>query len=184
MHLVGFISLLHYTPDASSSILYVSEIFLSHLKQNLMQIRCSFTSVILTGRHDRKTALTRHKNAHKNHTRPHSKTPLGRVIQKGYSSRYVAAHNCTTSGFRAAFLFWGLLRSTSCYIRVKEERNILHTMKVRKANWTGHILRTNCFWNTPLQVRWKDRSDGTTRKKHKQLLDGLEEKRGYFKLKE
>jgi hypothetical protein len=26
---------------------------------------------------------------------------------------------------------------------VKEERNILHTMKRRKANWIGHILHRN-----------------------------------------
>jgi hypothetical protein len=29
--------------------------------------------------------------------------------------------------------------------RVKEERNILHTIKQRKANWTGHILRRGCL---------------------------------------
>jgi hypothetical protein len=28
--------------------------------------------------------------------------------------------------------------------RVKEERNILQTIKRRKANWSGHILRRNC----------------------------------------
>jgi hypothetical protein len=28
---------------------------------------------------------------------------------------------------------------------VKEERNILHTIKRRKVNWIGHILCTNCF---------------------------------------
>jgi hypothetical protein len=28
---------------------------------------------------------------------------------------------------------------------VKEERNILHTTKRRKANWIGHILRSNCL---------------------------------------
>jgi hypothetical protein len=28
---------------------------------------------------------------------------------------------------------------------VKEERNILHTVKLRKANWIGHILRKNCL---------------------------------------
>jgi hypothetical protein len=31
--------------------------------------------------------------------------------------------------------------------RVKEERNILHTIKRRKANWTGHTLRRNCLLN-------------------------------------
>ena len=29
--------------------------------------------------------------------------------------------------------------------RVKEERNILHTIEKRKANWTGHILSRNCL---------------------------------------
>jgi hypothetical protein len=27
--------------------------------------------------------------------------------------------------------------------RVKEETNILHTIKIRKASWIGHILREN-----------------------------------------
>jgi hypothetical protein len=29
--------------------------------------------------------------------------------------------------------------------RVNEERNILHTVKRRKANWIGHILLRNCL---------------------------------------
>jgi hypothetical protein len=29
--------------------------------------------------------------------------------------------------------------------RVKVERNIVHTIKRRKANWMGHILRRNCL---------------------------------------
>jgi hypothetical protein len=31
------------------------------------------------------------------------------------------------------------------YYIVKEERNIVHTIKRRKANWIGHILRRNCL---------------------------------------
>ena len=31
------------------------------------------------------------------------------------------------------------------YHRVEEERNILHTIKRRKANWVGLILGTNCL---------------------------------------
>jgi hypothetical protein len=39
---------------------------------------------------------------------------------------------------------------TDCVInkvfhRVKEERNILFTVRRRKANWIGHILRINCL---------------------------------------
>jgi hypothetical protein len=29
--------------------------------------------------------------------------------------------------------------------RIKEERNFLHTIKRRKANWIGHILRRHCL---------------------------------------
>ena len=29
--------------------------------------------------------------------------------------------------------------------RVKEERNILHTVTRRKGNWIGHILHRNCL---------------------------------------
>jgi hypothetical protein len=29
--------------------------------------------------------------------------------------------------------------------RVKEERNILFTVRRRKTNWNGHILRINCL---------------------------------------
>jgi hypothetical protein len=29
--------------------------------------------------------------------------------------------------------------------KVKEQRNILHTIKRRKAHWIRHILRTNCL---------------------------------------
>jgi len=29
--------------------------------------------------------------------------------------------------------------------RIKGDRNILHTMTRRKANWIGHIFRRNCL---------------------------------------
>jgi hypothetical protein len=52
--------------------------------------------------------------------------------------------------------------------RVKEERNILHTIKRRKANWIGHILRRNCLLKHVIEGKLegrKDRNDGTTREK-------------------
>jgi hypothetical protein len=42
------------------------------------------------------------------------------------------------------------VRNEEVLHRVKEERNILHTIQIRKANWIGHILHRN---------------DGETRKK-------------------
>jgi len=41
--------------------------------------------------------------------------------------------------------------------RVKEDRNSLHKIKRKKANWTGHTLGTNCLI--------KHVSEGTTQGK-------------------
>jgi len=46
-------------------------------------------------------------------TYPRSRRPLSRTIHNGLSSTYLAAHNCTTSGFRAAFKFREILGSSS-----------------------------------------------------------------------
>ena len=37
------------------------------------------------------------------------------------------------------------MRNEEVLLRVKEQRNILHEIRKRKANWIGHILRRNCF---------------------------------------
>ena len=37
------------------------------------------------------------------------------------------------------------VRNEEVLHRVKEERNIIHTIKRRKANWIGHILRRICL---------------------------------------
>jgi replicative superfamily II helicase len=65
--------------------------------------------------------------------------------------------------------------------RVKEERNILQTIK-RKANWICHVLRRNCLLKhvTEGKIEVKGRRGS----RRKQLLDDLTEKKGYCKLKE
>jgi hypothetical protein len=69
---------------------------------------------------------------------------------------------------------------------VKEERNILHTIKRRKANWIGHILRRNCLLKHVIEGTLEGRIEMTGRRgrRCKQLLDDLKEKRRYCKLKE
>lgn len=57
------------------------------------------------------TNMTLQKST-KQHTCPHSRPLLGRVVHKGYRLRYLAAHNCTTGGFQEAFQFQGLMAST------------------------------------------------------------------------
>jgi hypothetical protein len=37
------------------------------------------------------------------------------------------------------------VRNEEVLHRIKEDRNILHTIKRRKAKWIGHVLRKNCL---------------------------------------
>jgi hypothetical protein len=37
------------------------------------------------------------------------------------------------------------VRNEDVLLIVKEQRNILHEIRKRKANWIGHILRRNCL---------------------------------------
>jgi hypothetical protein len=69
---------------------------------------------------------------------------------------------------------------------VKEERNIVHTIKRRKANWIGHILLRNCLLKHVIEGKLEGRIEVTGRqgRRRKQLLDDLKEKRRYWKLKE
>jgi hypothetical protein len=68
------------------------------------------------------------------------------------------------------------------YYRVKEERNIVHTIKRRKANWIGHILRRNCLLKHVIEGKLEMTERRGRRRK--QLLDDLKEKGRYWKLKE
>jgi hypothetical protein len=58
-----------------------------------------------------------------------------------------------------------LVRNEEVLHRVKEERNIAHTIKRREANWIGHILRRNCLLKHVTEGKLVERSDGKPRKK-------------------
>jgi hypothetical protein len=66
--------------------------------------------------------------------------------------------------------------------KVKEKRNIVHTIKIRKDNWIGHILRINCLLKHMIQG--KVEGTGRRGRKRKQLLDESKEKRRCWNLKE
>jgi hypothetical protein len=72
------------------------------------------------------------------------------------------------------------------YMRVTEDRNILHAIKRRKANWIGHILRRNCRLKHVPERKIKARIEvmGRRERRRKQLLYDLKEKRRHWKLKE
>ena len=68
---------------------------------------------------------------------------------------------------------------------VKEQRNILHEISKRKANWIGHILRRNCLLQRVTEGKLKGGIEVTGRRgrRRRKLLDDLEERRGYSRLK-
>ena len=68
------------------------------------------------------------------------------------------------------------------YIRVKKKRNILRTIKRRKADWIGHIWRRNCLIKHVIDGKVEE--TGRQGRRSKQLLNGLMETARYWKLKE
>ena len=71
-------------------------------------------------------------------------------------------------------------------LRAKEQRNILHEISKRKANWIGHILRRNCLLQQVIEGKIKGGIEVTGRRgrRRRQLLDDLKDRRGYSHLKE
>jgi hypothetical protein len=78
------------------------------------------------------------------------------------------------------------VRNEEVLHRVNEDMNILHTIKRRKANWIGHVLRRNCLLKHVIEGKLEGWTEVTGRRvrRRKQLLDYLKEKRRYWKLKE
>ena len=78
------------------------------------------------------------------------------------------------------------VRNEEILLRVKEQRNILHEISKRKANWIGYILRRNCLLQRVIEGKIKGRIEVTGRRgrRRKKLLDDLKERRGYSHLKE
>jgi hypothetical protein len=74
------------------------------------------------------------------------------------------------------------VRNEEVLHRVKEERNILHTIKRRKAKCIGHILRRDCLLKHVTEGKIEGRMDmkgrGGRRRKH--LPDDLKENRKYW----
>ena len=80
--------------------------------------------------------------------------------------------------------FWGRMEKISGTVRVrneevlervKEERNILQTIKGRKANWIGHILCRTCLLKHVIERKIEGMIErkGRGGRRCKQLLDDL-----------
>jgi hypothetical protein len=78
------------------------------------------------------------------------------------------------------------VRNEEVLLRVNEQRNILHEIRKRKANWIGHILRRNCLLKQVIEEKVKGEMEVTRRRgrRRKKLLDGLKDRRGYSHWKE
>ena len=71
-------------------------------------------------------------------------------------------------------------------LRVNKQRNILHEIRKRKANWIGHILRRNCLLQKVIEGKIKGTIEVTRGRgrRRKKLLDDLKDRTGYCQLKE
>jgi len=78
------------------------------------------------------------------------------------------------------------VRYEEVVLRVKEQRNILHEIRKRKANWMGHISRRNCLLQRVIEGKIQGGIEVTGRqgRRRRKLLDDLKERRGYSHLKE
>jgi hypothetical protein len=78
------------------------------------------------------------------------------------------------------------VRNEEVLLRISEQRNILHEIRKRKANWIGHILRRNCLLKEAIDGKIKGQIEVTRRRgrRRKKLRDDLGDRRGYSHLKE
>jgi len=78
------------------------------------------------------------------------------------------------------------VRNEGVLLRVKEQRNILHEILKRKANWIGHSMRRNCLLQRVTEGKIQGGIEVTGRqvRKRRKLLDDIKERSGYSHLKE
>ena len=78
------------------------------------------------------------------------------------------------------------MRNEEVLLTVNEQRNILHEIRKRKANWIGHILHRNCLLKQVIVGKIKGEMEVTRRlgRRRGKLLDDLKDRRGYSRLKE
>jgi len=78
------------------------------------------------------------------------------------------------------------VRNEEMLLRIEEQRNILHEISKRRANWIGHFLRRNCLLQRVIEGKIKGGITVTGRRgrRRRKLLDDLKERRRYSHLKE
>ena len=71
------------------------------------------------------------------------------------------------------------MRNEDVLLRVKEQKNILHEIRKRKANWIDHILRRNCLLQQIIEGKIQEGIGVTGRqgRRRRKLLYDLKERR-------
>jgi hypothetical protein len=71
------------------------------------------------------------------------------------------------------------VRNEEVLFTVGDQRNILHEIRKRKANWIGHILRRKCLLKQVIEGKIKGRIEVTRRRgrRRKKFLDELGDRR-------
>jgi hypothetical protein len=77
------------------------------------------------------------------------------------------------------------VRNEEVMLRVKGQRNILHEISKRKANWIGHISCRNCLLRQVIEGNIKGGIEVRPRRgrRCRKLLDDPKERRGFSHLK-
>jgi len=72
------------------------------------------------------------------------------------------------------------VRNEEVLLSVNEQRNTLHEIRKRKANWIGHILRRNCLLRQVIEGKIKGEMEVIRKRgiRRKNLLDDLKDRRG------
>jgi len=93
---------------------------------------------------------------------------------------YVTYLGCSTNQTTIP-LGYKLHRNEEVSLRVNEQRNILHEIRKRKANWIGRILRRNCLLQLVIEGKIKGQIEVTRRRgrRCRKLLDDLKDRREY-----
>jgi hypothetical protein len=63
------------------------------------------------------------------------------------------------------------VRNEEVLLRVNEQRDILHEIRTRKANWIGHILRRNCLLKQVIEGKIKGEMEVTRRRGYSHLKE-------------
>jgi len=78
------------------------------------------------------------------------------------------------------------VRNEDVLLKVKEQRNIPHEMRKRKANWIGPFLPRNCLLQRVIEGKIKGGIEVRERRgrRRRKLLDDIKERRAYSHVKE